>query len=336
MKRRLIGLVVAILVVGCGGSPAAQSSSASGTASGSITIYSGLATDITNALVADFEKRNPNIAVTVFQSPIGQLLQKMELEIVSTGRIQADVIWTGDQVSMNQFKARKVIQAYKPKGYDKVPASLRDPDGYWTSSVVLGVYLAYNTQSVSSAQVPRSWLDLTNPTWKGKIALSDPAVSGTAAVLTEAMVQKYGWTYWTAVAKNQPKVLPSTVSLVTSVLTGDRPVAPLVDFTAFPSIQKGDPMGVVVPTEGVPTTQIISAITAKTANLPAAKVMVDYLESTDAAAIISAKGFYSARTDVAPPQGMKPLSEVKLFPFDWEKYASDAADLADHFHSVMS
>lgn len=344
---RLIGLAIFMAVVAsacAGGQPASTSTSAPpGTPASAatpnqpvtISFYSGLARPITDALVADFKKRNPQVTVNVFQAPIEQLLQKMQLEIQSSGRIQADVIWTGDLTTMTRLRSQNVLQAYKPEGYDKVPENLRDKDGYWTSSVLLGMYIAYNTKAVPPDKAPSSWKDLQDPMWKDKLVLSDPAVSGTAALLTEALVQLYGWQYWEAIAKNQPKVLPSTVSLVTAVVTGDRPVAPLVDFIAFDSLKKGDPIKVVAPSEGVPFTQIIAAIPAKTDKLATAKTLVDYLVSLEAAKILSDLGYYAARLDADPPKGLPALLSIKQFPVDWATFEKDRADLADRFHSTV-
>ena len=42
----------------------------------------------------------------------------------------ADVLYLGGQVGI-QAKEQGLTQAYKPKGFDELPADLKDADGYW-------------------------------------------------------------------------------------------------------------------------------------------------------------------------------------------------------------
>lgn len=335
--------VIASLVVACGGPTAPAPGGAALTAtpeptlgaSETITLYSGFDKNSTDAIVADFQKRVPQVKVTVFQSPIGELAQKIELEIRSSGRIQADVIATGDRTYFDRYRQAGVLQPYKPKGFDKIPELLRDKDGYWAAFILTGIYLVYNTNVVTANAAPRSWKDLENPVWKGKIALADPAVSGTAALLTAALAQKYGWSFWENVAKNNPKVLPSTVSLTTSVVTGERPIAPITSSPVVTELKKGSPVKLVVPSEGVPYSEQIAGITAKTEKIAASRALVDYLLSLEAATILSGQGRQSARVDAPAVPGVPSLTEAPPFPVDWALFAKESATVAENFQRAM-
>lgn len=56
--------------------------------------------------------------------------------------------------------------------------------------------IAYNTAKVSAADAPKTWKDLLDPKWQGKIAMPNPLLSGTAYVAAGALSDKYGWEYF--------------------------------------------------------------------------------------------------------------------------------------------
>jgi len=85
-----------------------------------------------------------------------------------------------------------ILEAYKPKLYDKIPANYRDPDGVWTGIYVGALGLAVNTKVLKDKNLPEpvSWADLTKPIYKGQISMAHPASSGTAytMVATQAFL----------------------------------------------------------------------------------------------------------------------------------------------------
>ncbi|HEY7955924.1 MAG TPA: extracellular solute-binding protein [Polyangia bacterium] len=70
-------------------------------------------------------------------------------------------------------------QAYKPAGWDKIPAGLKDPDGKWWTVHTATIALVINTKALGSAPIPRTWDDLLKPIYKGKVTYDDPTWGGT-------------------------------------------------------------------------------------------------------------------------------------------------------------
>ena len=63
---------------------------------------------------------------------------------------------------------------------DATPAEYRDPDDLWIGNNLHLLVILQNTKLVPDDQGPKSWADLLDPKWKGKIAFTDPANSGSA------------------------------------------------------------------------------------------------------------------------------------------------------------
>ena len=75
------------------------------------------------------------------------------------------------------------------------PDSYRDPDGMSATSRVWLSSIAYNTNLVKAEDAPKSFADLLDPKWAGKMVKGHPAYSGTIMTATFQMVRELGWEY---------------------------------------------------------------------------------------------------------------------------------------------
>jgi putative spermidine/putrescine transport system substrate-binding protein len=75
--------------------------------------------------------------------------------------------------------AKGLHQAYKPKGWEKIPEALKDKDGLWWTIHSGTIALIVNTKALGGAPIPRSWDDLLKPEYKGKVTYDDPTWGGT-------------------------------------------------------------------------------------------------------------------------------------------------------------
>lgn len=84
-----------------------------------------------------------------------------------------------DLAPIYQAKAAGLLQPFdrsKIPSLDDVYPLAVDTDGYWVAELVSMTGIAYNTEHVKNP--PRSWQDLWDPQWEGRVAISD--VAGTA------------------------------------------------------------------------------------------------------------------------------------------------------------
>ena len=72
------------------------------------------------------------------------------------------------------------------------PAEFRDPSDLWIGNNLHLLVILQNTKLVPSADGPKSWADLLDPKWKGKIAFTDPANSGSAYATVTMLVDLWG------------------------------------------------------------------------------------------------------------------------------------------------
>jgi iron(III) transport system substrate-binding protein len=130
---------------------------------------------------------------------------------------QADVWYGGGGiVPFIDLADEGLLEPYVPKGYEDMPETrgnliLRDPDFHWTGLAVIALGFAYNPQVLPPDKVPKTWEDLIDPYYKGKIEMWNPGVSGTAMLFLDSVLmraisegdgEEAGWDYLKAYWRN--------------------------------------------------------------------------------------------------------------------------------------
>ena len=95
-----------------------------------------------------------------------------------------------------------MLEPYVPEDVAKFyPAEHKDADGTYASFRVFLSIIAYNTTMVKKEEAPKSFADLLDPKWKGKIVKAHPGYSGTIMTATYQMSRDLGWEYFEKLAQ---------------------------------------------------------------------------------------------------------------------------------------
>ena len=129
----------------------------------------------------------------------------------------ADVWYGGGGIVPFMTAARDgLLEPYVPEGYQNMHQSrgnliLRDKDFHWTGMCIIALGYAYNPQLFTEEELPKTWDELAEPRFKGKIEMWDPGVSGTATLFLGSSLQRYmnrglgeeaGWDFLKSYWKN--------------------------------------------------------------------------------------------------------------------------------------
>ena len=113
--------------------------------------------------------------------------------------------------------------------------------------------LGYNTNLVKPEDAPKSFADLLDPKWTGKIVKAHPAYSGTIMTATFQIARELGWGYFEKLAKQKVLQVQSSVDPPKKLALGERAVmADGNDFNLIQLKEQGQPVEVVYPAEGTP------------------------------------------------------------------------------------
>lgn len=125
-----------------------------------------------------FEKAT-GIKTTFVRLSSGEAAAKLK---ATASNPEYSVWWGGPADGFVQAKGDGTIEPYKSPNADKIPAQLKDADGYWTGVYIGALGICSNKAELAKIgmDVPASWADLTNEKLKGKFSVAHPATSGTS------------------------------------------------------------------------------------------------------------------------------------------------------------
>src|SRR5262247_2079525 len=287
---------------------------------GKVVWYTSLALPTAEKIAKLFEAAYPGVKVEVHRTGSQRILQRVMQEMQANLKL-VDVIHTSDAGHFVLLKDKKLLMKYTPAGVDGFPAGFKDKDGYYFTLRATVNVIAYNTKLVPAAEAPKTWKDLLDPKWKGKLVTAHPGYSGVISTHVLALVHLYGWEYFQQLAKNSLMLVQSAVDPSGVVASGERPVA--VDggeYTFYQIKKKGNPIEIVYPKEGVPLVVSPTAIMTSAPHPNAAKLFTDFGFSREIQQVMAdSEGLYTGHPEVKYPADKPKLSDLKLLSVDPEE-----------------
>jgi len=279
-----------------------------------VSLYSQ---DVAEKAATAFAQKYPGLKIVPVRSTTGGSFQRLMQDLKSNVAV-ASVFSTAGLGGQYQILQRDGhLAEYVPENAARLSPTVK-------SAIVPGyVYpmgaglqaMAYNSAKVKADDAPKSWMDLADPKWKGRLALGHPAFSGFDAAWCVAMVKRVGWQYYEALAKNDPLVQRSTFDTLTALSSGERLVAPLPDAFAAIAAAKGNPVSIVYPTDG---SVMILGYTAILKNAPQpnmARLFTEFLLGIEHAKVVADAAYVSVRPEVVTTlAGGKRVDEIDLMP----------------------
>ena len=301
-------------------------------AEGNVVLYTSLDTQIVDAINAGF-KQKYGIDVQYFRGGSSDVTSKVLAE-ADAGRPQADVVDASDLAALLLMKERGLLVPFKSSAIDAVAKDLRDPDGTWITDRLTQAVIQFNTKEFASTP-PKTWADLGKSAMAGRLVyFSSPNGDGAPRIYT--LAKHLGWDVVKAMAATKP-LRVQTPQVISQVLErGERGAGFLQnDNIAWRSKLQGKPTDYIFPAEGVPT-EIGACGLLKSSTRPhAAALYFEWWMSAEGQAILVKGGKYSSRTDVAPPEGSTPLSQLKLLTLDYAEYKRDKAKILDQMANIF-
>jgi len=159
---------------------------------GQVVYYTSTDLPVAEKLAKAFEAKYQGIAVRVERTGAERVFQRIGQEYASS--IHAvDVVNSSDAAHFIVWKRDGILAPYVPEDVATYPAEHRDGDGQFARFRVWLSIIAYNTSLVKPEDAPKSFADLLDPKWKGKIVKAHPGYSGTIMTATYQMQRDLGW-----------------------------------------------------------------------------------------------------------------------------------------------
>jgi iron(III) transport system substrate-binding protein len=301
----LAALGIAIACAGCGGKGGP-----------SIVLYNGQHSQLTNALIAAFEKQSGvSVEVRLDDSIV------LADQILEEGHDSpADVYISENSTELMTLEQHGLLAKLPHAVLDQIPSDDDSPAGEWVGIALRVSALVYDPSSISRSELPRSILDLAQPRWKGKIAIAP--TDSDFPPLVAAVLHRYGRATaeaWLRGLQRNAVTYVDEESVAAAVNRGDVAVGVVnqyywyrlrLEFGAsathsalayFPD----DDVGSITNISG-------AAVLASSRNRTNAVKFVRFLVSRQGQEILAASDDfeYPARPDVKPNRALPPLDTI--------------------------
>ncbi len=274
---------------------------------GELSLYTSAQADDIGAVAKAFEAKY-GIKVQMWRAGSEKVMQRAITE-ARGGRYTVDVIETNGP-EMEALSREKILLAVKsPHHADLIPAALR-PHGEWVGTRLNVYALAYNTRQVKKEELPKSYADLTNPRWKGRLGIEAEDQDWLAGVLAQMGEEKGLQVFRDMVKANGISVRRGHTLLTQLVVSGEVPLALTVyNYKAEQLKNQGAPIDWFV--IGRAPARANGAGVARRAPHPhAALLFYDFEIGEEGQRILAKRDFVPANRKIETPLNKVPLEVV--------------------------
>lgn len=310
---------------------------AAATKEGTVVWYTSADLQLAQLVGQTFERKFPGITARVERAGGERIFTRVGQEY-SSGIHAADAVSTGDAAQFLAWKRLGYLASYVPEDVAKyIPSEHRDAGGFYATVRSSLCVIAYNTDMVKQDDAPKSFADLLDPKWQGKIVKAHPSYSGTIMTSTYQMVRELGWSYLEKLARQNVLQVQSATDTPKKIVLGERAVmADGNESNVLLLKESGKPIEVVYATEGTPSIVQPSAIFAAAPHPNAARLFQNYLFSVEGQRLfVDAGGLRSLHALVKDKPGRTPLSAIKV----WKDYPAavetQGEELKRHYSQIF-
>lgn len=277
-----------------------------------VTIYSAAPQDLLDRVIPAFEK-SANVKVDLVKAGSGDLINRLRAE---KGRQTADVLFS---VSTEVILANGALfTKYTPDNARSLAESFRIQDAAVPFTAV-ATSVGVNTKMLTPAQYPKTWMDLGNPMYKGKISVARADKSGSAFIQLATVLQLYGeekgWDVYARILDNA--VLSNSSGAVPKYVNdGEAALGLSNEDTLLKFKVGGGPVELLYPTDGTSASADVMALVATPINAEGGKAFINYMLSKEAQELVAGAGRRPVRPDVASSDSLTPLSKIKLIKYE--------------------
>ncbi len=285
--------------------------SVGGYAAEELTVYTALEAEDLKKYATRFNQKHPEIKINWVRDSTGITTAKL---IAEKENPRADVVLGLAATSLLVLKKQNMLQPYSPKGVEKLKTSFVDADSTpsWVGMNAWVASICFNTIEAKKHNIPKptSWSDLLDPVYQGQVIMPNPNSSGTGFLDVSSWQQLFGeelgWAYMDALHNNISRYTHSGSKPCKLAASGETVIGISFAFRGARLKEKGAPIDLIFPEEGLGWDMEAAAIVKGTKNLSAAKTLMDWVVTREANELYN-EGF----AVVAMPGVAKP---IKYYP----------------------
>jgi len=274
---------------------------------GELNLYTSAQTDDMGPLIAAFEKKY-GIKVNVWRSSSEKVLQRA-IQEARGNKNTMDVAETNGPELESMHREKLLCAVKSPHHADLIAPAIR-PHGEWVGTRLNVFVQAYNTKAIKKEELPKTWEDLANPKWKGKLGIEQEDADWLAGQFAELGEARAAKVFKDIVAANGISVRKGHTLLTQLVQSGEIPLALTVyNYKAEQLKQKGAPIDwfhigpAIARPNGI-------GVAAKAPHPHAAVLFYDFELSEEGQKILAGRDFVPTNKKVDTPLNKIPMKFV--------------------------
>ena len=274
---------------------------------GPLSIYTSAQSDDMGALVAGFERKY-GLKTTTWRAGSENVLQRVVTE-ARGNRHTVDIVETNGP-ELESIHREKLFQPVKSPALAQLIPQAPRPHGGWVGTRLNVFVQAYNTNLVKKGELPKTWDDLLQPRWKGRLGIEAEDQDWLAGVMAELGEAKGIKLFKDIVAAQGISVRKGHTLLTQLVVSGEIPFALTVyNYKAEQLKNKGAPINWM--SIGTPIARPNGVGVVRQAPNPHAAVLFfDFELSEEGQKILQTRDFVPVSTKIDTPFNKGPLHFV--------------------------
>ncbi len=299
-----------------------------------VTIYTSNNQQAVQAITDEARAALGNLKLNFITGGSGQLLRRMEAE---AARPQADIFWSSSANTLGAFKA--LYEPYASSQLTAIAPDLRDPSNLWTASNLHVVVAMVNTNQLAGRPAPKTWADLLDPAFKGKVTIADPGNSSTAYTILWGVRQMLGADALKKLAVNTV-VTSQAPTVLRSVAQGEYAVGLTFESNAYAYVAGGQrEINLVYPADGTFTSPEFLVLAKNGPNPAGARRAFDHIVSKSVqTALLEAAFRRPSRTDIDVAKIVKlpNVSDIKVFALNEDEAAAKRTEFLAEWTAAVA
>jgi iron(III) transport system substrate-binding protein len=281
--------------------------------------------------ISDLFRRQTRIQVELFRSGGSQILSRFQQE-VNAGRVLVDVITHSDPAAARAMAKKGLFIPFRPQYFDRVPDAAKAADGSFIGQRLNMMTHYLRSDKVATSDEPKTWDDLTNIKYKGKLVMTDPSFTSLQVSVVGMISKERGWSYYDKLRQNDVMIVQGNQQASDMLKRGERLIAVgALDSYASDLKSEGHQIKTLYPSDGVFIIPSPTSVVKSSPNPNAAKLFAEFMIGDEAQRIFPADGGYSVRTDIAPPQGSPDLKRLTILTVDDDYIEREATRIKRQF-----
>jgi iron(III) transport system substrate-binding protein len=152
-----------------------------------VVVYSPHGAEMLGDYEALFESQFPEVDVQMVDMGAKEVYSRIQAE---SGRPQCDVWWGAPSTMFMQAADEGLLAPFSPSWAAAIPSQFKDPEARWHATFRSPLAILFNDRNYTTGDMPKTWDNLLDDRWKGKISLRRPLDSGTMRTFIAAMIAR--------------------------------------------------------------------------------------------------------------------------------------------------